>query len=72
MAVAYMPNVIMASAFAMLFFTLFSDGGPINSMLMQAGLITEPYKFYLEEGTNEVTIKTNKSEELELVGFELR
>ena len=30
--VIYLPNLIMASAFAMLFFTLFSDGGPINSL----------------------------------------
>jgi multiple sugar transport system permease protein len=40
-----MPNLIMASAFAMLFFTLFSDIGPINSFLVQAGLIAQPYKF---------------------------
>ena len=31
--VIYLPNLIMASAFSMLFFTLFSDGGPINSLL---------------------------------------
>lgn len=43
--VIYLPNLIMASAFAMLFFTLFSDGGPINSLLMQIGFIDEPYKF---------------------------
>ena len=43
--VIYLPNLIMASAFAMLFFTLFSDGGPINSILMQLGVISEPYKF---------------------------
>ncbi|MBQ0028339.1 MAG: sugar ABC transporter permease [Lachnospiraceae bacterium] len=43
--VIYMPNLIMASAFAMLFFTLFSDIGPINSMLQQMGIISEPYKF---------------------------
>ena len=43
--VIYLPNLIMASAFAMLFFTLFSDGGPINSILMNAGLISQPYKF---------------------------
>jgi multiple sugar transport system permease protein len=35
----------MASAFAMLFFTLFADGGPINSMLIQAGMISQPIKF---------------------------
>ncbi len=43
--VIYLPNLIMASAFAMLFFTLFSDGGPINSILMQLGIFDEPYKF---------------------------
>ena len=43
--VIYLPNLIMASAFAMLFFTLFSDSGPINSMLMQIGVFSEAYKF---------------------------
>lgn len=43
--VIYLPNLIMASAFAMLFFTLFSDGGPINSILVQVGVFDEPYKF---------------------------
>ncbi len=43
--VIYMPNLIMASAFAMLFFTLFSDAGPINQMLQQIGIISQPYKF---------------------------
>lgn len=43
--VIYLPNLIMASAFAMLFFTLFSDGGPINSMLIQMGILDEPFKF---------------------------
>ena len=43
--VIYMPNLIMASAFAMLFFALFSDGGPVNLMLLQGGLIREPIRF---------------------------
>jgi multiple sugar transport system permease protein len=43
--VIYLPNLIMASAFAMLFFTLFSDSGPINSLLVQLGIFSEPYKF---------------------------
>ncbi|MDE7266722.1 MAG: sugar ABC transporter permease, partial [Lachnospiraceae bacterium] len=43
--VIYLPNLIMASAFAMLFFTLFSNSGPVNSILMQLGIISEPYKF---------------------------
>ena len=36
--VIYMPNLIMASAFAMLFFVLFSDGGPINVALQSLGM----------------------------------
>lgn len=44
--VIYLPNLIMASAFSMLFFTLFSDGGPINSLLVQIGFIDTPYKFF--------------------------
>ena len=43
--VIYLPNLIMASAFAMLFFTLFSDSGPINSILMQLGVISKPFTF---------------------------
>lgn len=43
--VIYLPNLIMASAFAMLFFTLFSDRGPINSLMIQMGLISTPFKF---------------------------
>lgn len=43
--VIYLPNLIMASAFAMLFFTLFSDGGPINMILMQIGILDQPYSF---------------------------
>ncbi|MBQ8280776.1 MAG: sugar ABC transporter permease [Lachnospiraceae bacterium] len=44
--VIYLPNVIMASALSMLFFTLFSEGGPVNSMLLQMGIIEEPVKFF--------------------------
>ena len=36
--VVYMPNLIMASAFAMLFFALFSDNGPVNSVLVSMGM----------------------------------
>ncbi len=43
--VIYLPNLIMASAFAMLFFTMFSTGGPINSILTSVGLIKEPIDF---------------------------
>lgn len=43
--VIYLPNLIMASAFSMLFFTLFSEGGPINDILMSLGVIDEPFNF---------------------------
>lgn len=43
--VIYLPNLIMASAFAMLFFTLFSDSGPVNSILIQLGIISKPFTF---------------------------
>ena len=36
--IIYMPNLIMASAFAMLFFALFSDNGPVNAVLGVFGL----------------------------------
>ena len=44
--VIYLPNLIMASAFAMLFFTLFADGGPINAMLVHAGILKQAYSFF--------------------------
>lgn len=43
--VIYMPNLIMAAAFAMLFFALFSDIGPINAILQSLGIVDEPIRF---------------------------
>ena len=43
--VIYMPNLIMASAFAMLFFALFSDNGPVNAALMGMGILKQPFSF---------------------------
>lgn len=43
--VIYMPNLIMASAFAMLFFALFADRGPVNQIMMDTFGRAEPYKF---------------------------
>jgi len=43
--VIYLPNLIMASAFAMLFFTMFSTNGPINSILSSLGWIKKPIDF---------------------------
>lgn len=49
--VIYLPNLIMASAFAMLFFALFSDNGPVNAILLHAGLIKEQYSFLSHAGS---------------------
>lgn len=38
-AVIYLPNLIMAASFAMLFYALFSTIGPVNSILMDLGII---------------------------------
>ena len=43
--VIYLPNLIMASAFEMLFFTMFSTNGPVNSILMSMGVIKEKIDF---------------------------
>lgn len=43
--IIYMPNLIMASAFAMLFFALFSDAGPVNDILIDSGILSEPFRF---------------------------
>ncbi len=57
--VIYLPNLIMAAAFAMLFFTLFSPNGPVNGMIrsisssMNSGMteigtasVVEPIRFF--------------------------
>ena len=44
--VIYMPNLIMASAFSMLFFTLFSNVGPVNQLLTQMGVSDEAIDFF--------------------------
>ena len=44
--VIYLPNLIMASAFSMLFFALFSDGGPVNTILVSMGILKAPYRFF--------------------------
>ena len=40
-----MPNLIMAAAFSMLFFTLFSTVGPINQLLIKYGYIEKSFNF---------------------------
>ncbi len=44
--VIYMPNLIMASAFSMLFFTLFGPTGPVNHLLLESGIITASIDFF--------------------------
>lgn len=41
----YMPNLIMASAFSMLFFSLFSTVGPVNQILAAWGILDKPFDF---------------------------
>ncbi|MBQ9360992.1 MAG: sugar ABC transporter permease [Lachnospiraceae bacterium] len=54
--VIYLPNLIMAAAFAMLFFTLFADSGPINSILTSLGILSEPYKFMSNTGSARILV----------------
>ena len=49
-SVIYMPNLIMASAFAMLFFSLFGLTGPINDILKGMGILKESYDFFNNVG----------------------
>lgn len=48
--VIYMPNLIMAAAFSMLFFAIFSDIGPINDILVHLGILDEPFRFLSSVG----------------------
>ena len=52
--VIYMPNLIMASAFSMLFYTLFSNVGPVNQLLMQTGMASQPIDFF----TMKITVRS--------------
>jgi cellobiose transport system permease protein len=47
--VMYMPNLIMAAAFGMLFQLLFSAKGPINQLFLQLGWFHESYAFSSSE-----------------------
>ncbi|MCR5149271.1 MAG: sugar ABC transporter permease [Eubacterium sp.] len=49
-SVIYMPNLIMASAFSMLFFSLFSLSGPINDIAQSLGIISKPFDFFASVG----------------------
>ena len=45
--VIYMPNLIMASAFSMLFFTMFGTNGPVNQILVESGMLEKSFDFFL-------------------------
>ncbi len=47
--VIYMPNLIMAAAFSMLFFTIFSTVGPVNQLLIANGVIEKSFNFLGEK-----------------------
>ena len=49
--VIYMPNLIMASAFSMLFYTLFSPVGPVNNLLSEMGIIDASFDFFAHQIT---------------------
>ena len=44
--VIYMPNLIMAAAFSMLFYTLFSRVGPVQALLEGWGVIDHTFDFF--------------------------
>ena len=56
--VIYMPNLIMASAFSMLFFTLFSNVGPVNQLIQHWGWSDVPIDFFAYKGTVRGLIST--------------
>ena len=56
--VIYMPNLIMAATFAMLFFTLFSPNGPVNGMIRS-----------IADKTNEAAIIAGVQKPMEPIRF---
>lgn len=44
-SIIYMPNMIMAAAFSMLFFTMFSTVGPVNQILESMGVLDKGIDF---------------------------
>lgn len=41
--IIYMPNLVMASAFAMLFLTIFAQNGPVINTLFESGILAERF-----------------------------
>ncbi len=55
-SVIYLPNLIMAAAFAMMFYMFFADKGPVNMMLMNMGILDKPFKFLDEPWATRIII----------------
>ena len=53
-AVIYLPNLIMASAFAMLFSVLFADQGPINDIIKALG--GKQYQFFVHTSSARILV----------------
>lgn len=43
--IMYMPNLVMASAFSLLFLRLFANNGPVTNMLMDLNLVPTTFSF---------------------------
>ena len=44
--VIYFPNLIIAASFASLFFSFFANSGPVNTLLMDLGILDSPFMFF--------------------------
>ena len=55
--VIYLPNLIMASAFSMLFFALFSETGPINALLVNTlHVLNKPFIFFQDVAATRILV----------------
>ena len=52
--IIYMPNLIMASAFSMLVFSLLSNVGPVNKLLVAWGILDKYFEFF----TYKISVRT--------------
>lgn len=54
--VIYLPNIIMAAAVSMLFFSIFADSGPINDIYKSITGAEESYRFFAHVGSTRIVI----------------
>ncbi|MFA6861186.1 MAG: sugar ABC transporter permease [Bacilli bacterium] len=55
-AVMYMPNLVMASAFGMMFQMFFAQSGPVNQILMDLGVIAKDSPIMFLQNTTSVRL----------------